>query len=68
MFRRLKLHRKFALTEEQIKTKLEAEKSNTKAKKELLEAKELSKVLKEIREENHFARDFRKALGGHSGP
>jgi hypothetical protein len=68
MFPRLKFHKKLVLTEEQIEKKLDVEKSNSKAKKDLVEAKELAQILREIREENHFARDFRKTLGGHVGP
>ena len=67
MFHRLRMGKKFELTPEQIARQKEAEETKAEARKELLEAKELAVVLRNIREKNHFAEGFRKSLGGSSG-
>ncbi len=57
---------KEVITPEQIERKRDAERVGRQAKKELEEARELAAILRDIREKNHFATSFRKALGGGS--
>ncbi len=46
---------------------LEADAQQQKAKEELVKAKSLAKEVAEIRQDNHFAQDWRKALGIKDG-
>jgi hypothetical protein len=46
---------------------LEADRQQEKAKEELVKAKSLAKEVAEIRQDNHFAQDWRKALGIKDG-
>ena len=46
----------------------EAGKEQEKAKEELSLARKIAKEMIEMRETNHFARDFRKATGAKDGP
>lgn len=45
----------------------EAEDQQDRAKEELNLAKKIAKEMSEMRETNHFARDWRKAIGGKDG-
>lgn len=63
MFNRIR-QRKVDLTLEQIERKKEAERLRQEAHKELEEAQEIARALREIRIRNHFGDGFRKALGG----
>jgi len=57
-------HEKMKKADEELET---SELQKIKAKEELREAKGLQEELAVIREDNHFARDFRKALGNRDG-
>lgn len=63
MFHRLK---KFTLTPEQIAEKEKVAELKKQSERELQEAKQLALTLRGIRERNHFAEGFNKALGGQS--
>jgi hypothetical protein len=59
--------KKFQPSPEQEKIKIEAEALSREAKRELAEAREMAIILRNMRERNHFASSFRKALGGTDG-
>lgn len=67
MLDRLRFRKKAVISPEQERRKHEAEVTRNQAKQELIEAKELATLLKHIRERNHFADGFRKAIGGTNG-
>jgi hypothetical protein len=46
-----------------LATRREADEQLEKSKRDLEEAKSLTEDLRSIRADNHFARDWRKALG-----
>lgn len=56
--------KKDVITPEQVEMKQEAERVGLMARRELVEAREIASVLRELREKNHFASSFRRALGG----
>lgn len=68
MFRRLRFSKKTVISPDQERRKEQAEETRTNARQELVEARELASALRLIRERNHFADGFRKAIqGGHNG-